>query len=42
VKLLFDHNLSYRLVSALQQDYPDSTHVRDVGLSTASDADVWQ
>ena len=42
MKLLFDHNLSHRLVSALQHDYPDSTHVRDVGLSTASDADVWR
>jgi predicted nuclease of predicted toxin-antitoxin system len=42
VKLLFDHNLSYRLVTALQHEYPDSTHVRDVGLSTASDDAVWQ
>ena len=42
MKLLFDHNLSHRLVSALQHDYPDSTHVRDVGLSTANDADFHQ
>ncbi|TKB73958.1 MAG: hypothetical protein E8D46_08760 [Nitrospira sp.] len=42
MKLLFDHNLSHRLVTALQHDYPDSTHVRDIGLSTASDDDVWQ
>ncbi|MGH7146446.1 MAG: DUF5615 family PIN-like protein [Nitrospiraceae bacterium] len=42
MKLLFDHNLSHRLVTALQQDYPDSRHVRDAGLSTASDEAVWQ
>jgi predicted nuclease of predicted toxin-antitoxin system len=42
VKLLLDHNLSPRLVTALQHDYPDSSHVREVGLSTASDEAVWQ
>ena len=42
MKLLFDHNLSHRLVTALNHDYPDSTHVRDIGLSTASDDAVWQ
>lgn len=42
MKLLFDHNLSYRLVTALQHDYPDSQHVRDADLSTASDDAVWQ
>jgi predicted nuclease of predicted toxin-antitoxin system len=42
VKLLFDQNLSHRLVQALQQEYPDSRHVREVGLQEASDAVVWQ
>lgn len=42
MKLLFDQNLSYRLIQALQQEYPDSRHVRDVGLQDAADAVVWQ
>ena len=42
VKLLFDHNLSYRLVRALQQEYSDSQHVREVGLSEATDEAVWR
>jgi len=42
VKLLFDQNLSYRLVSALQKEYPDSRHVREAGLQEATDAVVWQ
>lgn len=42
MKLLFDQNLSYRLVNALRQEYPDSRHVRDVGLGEATDAAVWQ
>ena len=42
MKLLFDHNLSYRLVIALQREYPDSQHVREVGLSEAIDEAVWR
>ena len=42
MKLLFDQNLSYRLVSLLAVEYPDSVHARDVGLSTADDQTVWE
>ena len=42
MKLLFDHNLSYRLVRSLQRVYPDSQHVREVGLSEATDEAVWR
>lgn len=41
MKLLFDHNLSYRLVAAGADLYPGSVHVRDVGLHTALDEAVW-
>jgi predicted nuclease of predicted toxin-antitoxin system len=41
VKLLFDENLSYRLVRALQNTYPDSAHVRDLGLEGAADRLIW-
>ncbi len=39
--LLFDENLSYRLVVALSDIYPHSVHVRDVGLVGATDEAVW-
>jgi predicted nuclease of predicted toxin-antitoxin system len=42
VKLLFDQNLSHRLVNALKTEFPDSTHVRDIGLSSAEDIVVWE
>ena len=42
LKLLFDQNLSPRLVSALADLYPGSGHVRDVGLQSADDEVVWQ
>ena len=42
MKLLFDENLSHRLVGLLADLYPDSTHVRDVGLKAADDPVVWE
>ncbi len=41
MRFLFDENLSPRLVSALADLYPDSIHVRDVGLERADDESVW-
>ena len=41
MKLLFDQNLSFRLVAKLADVYPDSTHVGMVDLSEASDLEVW-
>jgi predicted nuclease of predicted toxin-antitoxin system len=41
VKLLFDQNLSPRLTKVLEDLYPGSTHVRDVGLNSALDETVW-
>jgi predicted nuclease of predicted toxin-antitoxin system len=41
MKLLFDENLSHRLVGQLTAEFPGSAHVRDEGLATAPDQDVW-
>jgi predicted nuclease of predicted toxin-antitoxin system len=42
VKLLFDQNLSFRLVALLADLYPGSIHVRDVGLQAVNDGEVWE
>jgi predicted nuclease of predicted toxin-antitoxin system len=42
MKLLFDENLSPQLVRLLSDIFPDSVHVRDVGLETADDVVVWK
>jgi len=42
VKLLFDQNLSPRLVELLADAFADSLHVRTVGLERADDDAVWQ
>ncbi len=41
MRLLFDQNLSPRLVGVLTDLYPGSIHVRDVGLQAADDEAVW-
>lgn len=41
MKLLFDQNLSHRLVAALADVFPGSVHVRDVGLARAADEALW-
>lgn len=41
MKLLFDQNLSPRLVDELDDLFPGSVHVRDVNLASADDETVW-
>ena len=41
MKLLFDENLSPRLATRLADLFPASTHVRDIGLASATDPSVW-
>ena len=41
MKLLFDQNLSDQLVVLLADLYPNSTHVKTIGLDTATDIDLW-
>lgn len=42
MKLLFDEDLSGRLPAALEDCYPGSLHVREVGLKSAADSVVWE
>lgn len=42
MKLLFDQNLSHRLLHVLQKEYLESQHVRNIGLAEASDETIWQ
>jgi predicted nuclease of predicted toxin-antitoxin system len=42
VKLLFDQNISPRLVKALADLYPNSQHVYALELDEADDREVWE
>ena len=41
MKLLIDHNLSFRLVRRLEDLFPGSVHVRSLALERANDDVVW-
>ena len=42
MKLLFDHNLSHKLVRRLADIFPDSAQTRLLNFSTADDSIIWQ
>ena len=42
MKLLFDQNLSPRLIRRLADLYPGSDHVHELGLDKADDVEVWK
>jgi predicted nuclease of predicted toxin-antitoxin system len=41
VKLLFDQNVSPWLCQALEDLFPSSAHVRELGLREAADVTIW-
>ena len=41
MRLLFDQNLSRRLVGGLRDVFPESQHVTALGLHTATDREIW-
>ncbi|HEY5346422.1 MAG TPA: DUF5615 family PIN-like protein [Verrucomicrobiae bacterium] len=41
MKLLFDENLSPKLPGLLAAKFPDSQHVRDLGLKGRTDEEIW-
>ena len=41
MKLLFDQNLSPKLVPLLIDMFPHSTHVQNVSLDTVDDTELW-
>ena len=42
MKLLFDQNISFRLVNKILVNFPNSVHVKELGLINATDSDIWE
>ena len=42
MKLLFDQNLSPRLARILANIYPESVHVREIGMRDVTDTAIWE
>ena len=41
MRLLFDENLSHKLVGILAHEFPGCAHVREIGLRAAEDRQIW-
>jgi len=41
VKLLFDQNISFRVVNGLMNIFPEAKQVKDFQLEKASDKRIW-
>lgn len=42
MKLLFDQNLSFRIVGQIDHLFSESSQVRMLGLDTADDLEIWE
>lgn len=42
MKLLFDENLSHKVPSLIATSFPDSRHLRELGLKGRTDDEVWE
>lgn len=42
MKLLFDQNVSFRVVRSIEYLFPDSMQVKQAGLVDKSDIEIWQ
>jgi len=42
MKLLFDQNISHRILLLLPENYTDSTSVKKEGLIDANDKEIWE
>jgi predicted nuclease of predicted toxin-antitoxin system len=41
VKLLFDQNISFRIINKISAIFPSSKQVRELGLEDSSDKTIW-
>ncbi|MQP23638.1 hypothetical protein GFJ94_00990 [Flavobacterium sp. LMO8] len=42
MSLLFDQNISFRIVQKIQNEFPNSKQVRELGLEGFSDDKIWK
>jgi predicted nuclease of predicted toxin-antitoxin system len=41
MKLLFDQNISFRVIKGIKELFPDAKQVREVNLNNSKDLDIW-
>ncbi len=41
MKLLFDQNISHRIIQKIQEAFPEAKQIRELGLENLSDIEIW-
>jgi predicted nuclease of predicted toxin-antitoxin system len=42
MKLLFDQNISFRILSKIKAHFPEAKQVRQLGIENYSDIEIWK
>lgn len=42
MKLLFDQNISFRILKKITEYFPEANQVRSLGLENKSDLEIWR
>lgn len=42
MKLLFDQNISFRIIKLIEDKIPNAIHVKEVGMENSSDLNIWK
>lgn len=42
MKLIFDQNISFKIVKLVEDIFPKSKQLRDLGIENYSDKQIWQ
>ncbi len=42
MKILFDQNISHRLINRIKDIFPEARQVRDLGIENSSDREIWE
>lgn len=42
MKLLFDQNISYRIVRLLEKSFSGCKHIKEAGLENKTDTEIWE
>lgn len=42
MKLLFDQNISFRIIKLISEEFPKVNHVNELGLADSTDMAIWE
>ena len=42
MKLLFDQNISFRILKIISEAFPEANQVKNLGLENKSDSEIWE